>query len=180
MSSATRTVGRQTVDAHAHVLLATVLVYPSLPPPAAPPPLVLLSLSLSAASKASPCDLPKNPFNTCPCQGGPTNTCSLFPRRATRRSTTPRRAATPRRCVPPAPSRANKKLASRGAPMQHLAPRRNPEGCKQRPFRLSGNRILVSHFPESAARVVEPGVAWPFSTARNRSTRRAVPGGRTL
>ena len=32
----------------------------------------------------------------------------------------------------PAPSGANKKASPRGAPMQHLAPRRNPEGRKGR------------------------------------------------
>ena len=33
-----------------------------------------------------------------------------------------------RPACPPAPSGANKKSFPRGAPMQHLAPRRNPEG----------------------------------------------------
>ena len=48
--------------------------------------------------------------------------------------------------VPPAPSGVYNKSFPRGAPMQHLAPRRNPE--------RSNGRSLCYPFPENTARVV--------------------------
>ena len=59
---------------------------------------------------------------------------------------------------PPAPASLQSQRSStpapsgaRGASMQHLAPRRNPEGWKGH-FSL-GIRILILHFPENTARV---------------------------